>query len=211
MKQYSSSRKTAECQVCRRKPLALALFSALLITTKAAAAQDTGTVRLEVAYLADPTEWCPADKGVPMTVTMNGPDIIRGPEDFPRGVKIRRGSEVSFVDGENTHSFSRDEDFVGPNAEVIGRFSAEFQSCFSAFGNNHASGSWTLVGLDGVESETGTIEDEYLSFSLSGPFFRPVTGSPEVYYAKFGDFRLFTAARPVAETTQTFLAEPAKE
>ena len=187
------------------------ILSGVSIAAATASAQDAGTVHLDVAFLAAPTEWCPADQGVPMTVEMDGPDIIRGPGDFPRGVTVRRGSEVTYVDGEKTNSFARDEDFVGPNAEVIGRFSAEFESCFSAFGDNRASGSWTLVGLDGVVSETGTFEDEYLSFSLSGPFFRPVAGSPKVHYAKLGDFRLFTAARPVAETKQTFLAEPAKE
>ncbi|MFM7445387.1 MAG: hypothetical protein ACKO2N_16015 [Tabrizicola sp.] len=146
-----------------------------------------------------------------MTLSMDGPNIIRGPEDFPRGVTVRRGSEVTYVDGENTNAFARDEDFVGPNAEVIGRFSAEFRSCFSALGDNRASGSWTLVGLDGAISETGKFENEYLSFSFNGPFFRPVTGSLKAYYAKFGEDRLFTAARPVAQTKQTFLAEPAKE
>ncbi len=146
-----------------------------------------------------------------MTASMDGPDIIRGPGDLPRGVTVRRGSEVSYVDGGNINSFARDEDFVGPNAEVIGRFSAEFQSCFSAFGNNRAKGSWMLVGPYGVVSETGAFQDEYLSFSFGAPFFDPVAGSPKVRYAKFGDFRLFTAARPVAETKQTFLAEPAKE
>lgn len=189
----------------------IALMLGLSITGAMAVAQDASTVQLDVAFLAAPTDWCPADKGVPMTVSMDGPDIIRGPQDFPRGVTVRRGSEVTFVDGENTNSFIRAEDFVGPNAEVIGRFSAEFQSCFSAFGDNRASGAWKLVGLDGVVSETGTFEDEYLSFSLSGPFFRPVSGSPKAYYAKFGEDRLFTAARPVAETKQTFLAEPDKE
>jgi hypothetical protein len=191
--------------------LGMIVLSGVSIAAATASAQDAGTVHLDVAYLAAPTDWCPADKGVPMTVEMDGPDIIRGPEDFPRGVTVRRGSEVTYVDGENTNSFARDEDFIGPNADVIGRFSAELRSCFSAFGDNRASGSWTLVGLDGVISETGTFEDEYLSFSLSGPFFRPVAGSPKAYYAKFGDFRLFTTARPVAETKQTFLAEPAKE
>jgi hypothetical protein len=187
------------------------VLSGVSITGAAASAEDAATVHLDVAYLAAPTDWCPAKAGVPMTVIMNGPDIIRGPEDFPRRVTVRRGSEVTYVDGESTISFARDEDFVGPNAEVVGRFSAEFQSCFSAFGDNRASGSWTIVGLDSVVSETGTFEDEYLSFSFDGPFFRPVTGSPKAYYAKFGDFRLFTAARPVAETKQIFLAEPAKE
>jgi hypothetical protein len=187
------------------------MLVASLFASSSVSAETGGQMNVEVSYLAAPTDWCPANAGVPMAVSVDGPDIIRGPVDFPRRVTVRRGSEVTFVDGESTISFARDEDFVGPKADVIGRFSAEFQSCFSAFGDNRASGSWTLVGLDGVVSETGTFEDEYLSSSLSAPFFRPVTGTPKVHYAKFGDFRLFTAARPVAETKQTFLAEPAKE
>ena len=187
------------------------VLSGVSIAGAAASAEDAATVHLDVAFLAAPTDWCPADKGLPMTATMDGPNIIHGPGDFPRGVIVRRGSEVTYVDGENTNSFARDADFVGPNAEVIGRFSAEFQSCYIAFGDNRASGSWTLVGLDREVSQTGTFEDEYLSFSFDGPFFRPVTGSPEAYYAKFGDYQLFTSARPIAETKQTFLAEPAKE
>lgn len=191
----------------------IALMLGLSITGAMAVAQDASTVQLDVAFLAAPTDWCPADKGVPMTVSMDGPDIIRGPQDFPRGVKVRRGSEVTFVDGENTNSFVRAEDFVGPNTEVIGRFSAEFQSCFSAFGGNRASGTWTLLGLDGAIVETGAIEDESMSLPSSALFFRPVAvgGSSKAYYAKFGEDRLFTAARPVAETKQTFLAEPDKE
>ena len=130
-------------------PMAIVL-SGVSIAAATASAQEAGTVHLDVAFLAAPTGWCPADKGLPMTASMDGPDVIRGPGDFPRGVTVRRGSEVTYVDGENTNSFAKDEDFAGPNAEVIGRFSAEFQSCFSAFGDNRASGSWTLVGLDGV-------------------------------------------------------------
>lgn len=188
-------------------------LSGVSIMGAPASAEDAATVRLDVAYLAAPTDWCPADKGVPMTVTMNGPDIIRGPEDFPRGVTVRRGNEVTYVDGEHTISFARDEDFVGPNAEVIGRFSAEFQSCFSAFGGNSASGTWALLGDDGAILDSGSFEDEFLSVPLDVPIFRPVTGagSSKAYYAEFGGLRLFTAARPVAETKQTFLAEPAKE
>jgi hypothetical protein len=186
-------------------------LSGMSVAAATASAQDVGTVHLDVAFLAAPTDWCPADKGLPMTASMGGPDIIRGPGDFPRGVTVRRGSDVTYLDGENTNSFAREDDFVGPKAEVIGRFAAEFQSCFSVFGDNRASGTWTLIGSDGEVSETGTFEDKLLSFSLGRPFFQPVAGSPKAYYAKFGDHQLFTAARPVAETKQTFLAEPAKE
>jgi hypothetical protein len=208
------SPKPERRDVCRAVWLGTGL-RAILVTSFLAAspvyAEAADRMKIGLSYLATPTDWCPANAGVPIAVTVDGPDIIRGPGDRRRGVTVRRGSEVTYIDGENTNSFARDEDFVGPNAEVIGRFAAEFQSCFSAFGDNRASGSWKLVGLDGAVSETGTFEDKYLSFSLSGTFFRPVAGSPKAYYAKFGEFRLFTAVRPVDETKQTFLAEPAKE
>lgn len=166
---------------------------------------------LDVSYLAAPTDWCAADAGVPMLVTMDGPDIIRGPEDFPREVKVRRGSELTVVDGENIIAFNRADEFAGQNTEVIGRFSAEFQSCLSAFGDNIASGTWTLKDGDGVIVDSGMIEDQHLAIPMSAPFFRPVSGPTPTYYAEFGGRLLFTAVRPEAETQQTFLAKPAKE
>jgi hypothetical protein len=205
----------AHAAAATRFPALNALFNvaviAAMIPGAPAVAQDSGEMLLDVIFLAAPTDWCPADAGVPMTVAMNGPDIIQGPEDFPRKVMVRRGGDVTMVDGENIISFKRAEDFAGQNAEVIGRFSAEFRSCVGAFGDTRANGTWTLKDLNGAIAEAGLIDDQFLSFPLSAPFFHPVTGTPEAYYAKFSDFRLFTAARPVAKTKQTFLAEPAKE
>jgi hypothetical protein len=187
--------------------------SATVLAAHGAFAEGRSEMSLDVSYLAAPTDWCPADAGVPMKVAMDGPDIIRGPGDFPRKVKVRRGSEVTIFDGENINSYIRADDFDGPNAEVIGRFSAEFQSCFSAFNGSRANGTWTLLDLNGGIAESGAIEDEYLSWPLSVPFFRAVApgGSSNAHYARFGDHRLFAAARPEAETKQSFLADPDKE
>lgn len=166
---------------------------------------------LDVTFLAAPTEWCPASNGVPMTVTMDGPDIIRGPEAFPRKVKVRRGGDVMIADGENIAAFNYAEDVLGKSAEVIGRFSASFEACISAFSESSAKGNWTLKGPDGAIMETGAIDDRTLSLPLITPFFRPMSGPPDAYFAQFGERVLFTSGRPEAKTKQTFLAQPDKE
>lgn len=166
---------------------------------------------LDVTFLSGPTEWCAADAGVPMRMKVDGPEIIRGPEEFPRKVKVRRGGNVTVVDGENINSFNREEDTIGLNAEVIGRFSAEVEACISAFANSQAKGSWTLTGTDGAILETGDITDHWLNFPLFTPFFRSVAGLSKAQYARFGDRVLFTANAPTPKTKQTFLAEPDRE
>ena len=177
-----------------------------------AVAKDAGGVLLDVTYLAAPTDWCPADAGVPMTVKMDGPDIIRGPSEVPRKVLERRGGSLSITHtAENTASFNRTDTFEGPNAEVIGRFSAEFQACFSAIEASLATGAWSVTGPDGREIATGVLENEALGFPLSAPFFQPVSGPVTAYYAQFGEQLLFTSREPEPKTSQTFLAEPDKE
>lgn len=175
-----------------------------------AAAQGTSEVLLDAKYLAAPTDWCPADAGVPMTVTLDGPDIIKRPNQFPTTVRERRGSSVRVINGANTASFNHPEDIAGPNAEVIGRFSAEFRTCFSPWEIPTLTGSWRLVAKDRANMDQGSFEAEYLG-ELHAPFFRAVSGSSTAYYAQFGDRLLFTAGQPMHTITQSFLAEPDKE
>lgn len=144
-----------------------------------------------------------------MLVAMDGPDIVRGPEDFPRAVKVRRGSDVQVIDGANTASFQRADDLAGPNAEVIGRFVAEFQTCFSPWGVPEATGTWRLSGPDGAELASGLFEGE--RFSIPFPFFRPGPVLGETHIAQLGDRFLFAIGDPEITTTQTFLAQPDKE
>lgn len=169
-------------------------------------------MQLDATYLAAPTEWCPANAGVPMIVKIDGPDIIRGTESVSRKIKVRRGSEVYFTDsGENTASMNRTKDVNAAYLEVVGRFSSEFRTCFSAFGGSRGTGSWNVIGPDGVIVETGSFEDKNLSLWAGGAFFGPVAGPVPTYYAKIGERLLFTAGRPEAKINQTFLAEPKEE
>jgi hypothetical protein len=174
------------------------------------AAQAVDEILLDASYLAAPTAWCPANLGVPMTVKMDGPNIIKGPREFPRKITVRRGGSVQVVDGEFIASFNRPEDFAGPNAEVTGRFSAEFRTCFSPWDLPRVTGTWRLSGNDGSELDSGAFEDEFLG-DLHSLFFKPVSGPSQAQYAKFGDRVLFSAGTAKVTITQTFLAKPDKE
>jgi hypothetical protein len=185
--------------------------AALSLASGAATAQEAREVLLDATYLAAPTDWCPADAGVPMVLEMDGPDIIQGPNTFPKTVRERRGGNISIIHTEeNTASFNNPEDIGGPNAEVIGRFAAEFQTCFSPWKTPTLTGSWRLIGKDGADMDQGSFENEYLG-SMNSLFFRSVAGSSKAHYAQFGDRLLFTADQPAPTITQTFLAKPDKE
>jgi hypothetical protein len=203
----AETRRIAEIQ--RRHVLAATLVAFLAIAG-GAAAQDGKATHLDVSYLAAPTDWCPANAGIPMVINMDGPDIIKGPDEFPRAVRVRRGSQVTDFSGENTASMNPVEDFSGPNAELIGRFTADFRTCFDPFGYVRATGSWRLTAPDGSNAGSGAFENEQISH-LYFPFFRGVAGPSRAYYAEFGDRWLFTAAQPQITTNQMFLAEPDKE
>lgn len=187
------------------------LLLASVFAAGSAAAQETNQVFLDATYLGAPTDWCPADAGVPLVVKMNGPDVIEGPKAWPRTVKVNRGGNLQIVHtGENTASFNHPEEFGGANAEVIGRFSSEFRTCHSAWHGARLTGTWKLTAPDGGELESGRFEDEN-SASLHLPFFRSVSGPSRAHFARLGDRQFFTADWPETKITQTFAAEPDKE
>lgn len=188
-----------------------ALLLAFLFATGSVAAQEPNTVFLDATYLGAPTDWCTAEAGVPLVVKMDGPDIVEGPKAWPRTVKVFRGGELQIVHtGENTASFIRPDDFVGASAEVIGRFSAEFRTCHSAWHSPRLSGTWSVTTTDGGDLGSGSFEDDP-SRSLHLPFFSPLGGPSKVHFARFGEQRFFTADQPATEITQTFAARSDKE
>ena len=188
--------------------MAASIISAL--AAGSAAAQEVNEVFLDASYLGAPTEWCPADKGVPLVVKMDGPDIVEGPKNFPKTVKERKGTSVRIVDGENTASFMRPGVLAAPDAPVIGRFSAEFQTCDSAWRSGQVTGHWRVIGTDGSNIGSGAFENENVG-SFHQPFFRKFSGLSDATHATFGDQRFFTAGRPETKITEMFLAKPGKE
>ncbi len=173
-----------------------------LLAAGMAGAEDTNEVHLEATYLAAPTSWCAADQGVPVVVKMDGPDVIEGPEKWPRQIRVRRGGEAVDVDAHG-------ED-IDATAPVIGRFSADLRACQNPWFTYQTDGRWRLLARDGSEIDSGEIEGTSF-FGLSPPFFRKVGLESEAMYARFDDRVLFTKSRPEVTYSQTFAAGPDKE
>ena len=184
--------------------LARTLSVFLIAVGGSVAAQEANEVFLDATYLGAPTEWCPADAGVPVVIKMDGPDIFATPEDWPRTVRVRRGGQVSSVSSEeHIISFERDRDDF--HTRVIGRFSAEFRGCQNLSGTPRVEGRWRLKANDGSELDAGDLDEAWLGhFSL--PFFESAGAGLSIYYAKIGDRAFFTASRPNVTTSQTFAA-----
>ncbi len=182
-----------------------------MVSAHPAAAQADNTVNLDATYLGAPTDWCPSNAGVPLVVTMDGPDIVEGPKGWPKRVKVTKGGQVSnTISGENTTGFIQPEDYQGPFAKVVGRFSAEFRVCHSAWSALRLTGSWRLSSRDGGQALSGNFKD-MSSIGLTPPFFLPAGGTVKAEFAKFGDATFFTAGRIKTNITENFAAKPDKE
>jgi len=176
----------------------------------AASAQESNEVVLDATYLGAPTDWCPADAGVPLVIKMDGPDIVKTPQDWPVTVRERRrGQSSSIVFSElNTSSLQRPRGDI--DSEVIGRFSAEFQVCQDPWNTPRATGRWRLTADDGSQLDGGSFEENRRAFS-SPPFFSRVSQGSDSLFTQFDERWLFTADRPKVTISQTFAAEPDKE
>ena len=192
----------------RRGSIVKVLLLTCLLAAGSAAAQEPNQVFMDATYLGAPTDWCPASAGVPVIVKMDGPEIIAGPQDLPKSVRERAGNKIRrVVNGKHTASFWSN---IEIDQNVVGRFAAEFKTCYGLWGTHRVTGSWRLIGLDGSDLDSGAFEDVPV-YSFYLPFFSSVSGPSSARYAKFGDRLLFTANRPETTTTQTFAAEPGKE
>lgn len=183
---------------------------AVLPVSGFAAAQATDMVRLDATYLNAPTDWCAADMGVPLVITMDGPNVVAPPDAFPVTVRERRGTQSSGIvfSGQSTNSLRKKPDLS--KAEVIGRFSAEVQGCHSLWTTFRVSGTWQLTRPDGAKLDAGRIEDESLGFS-DLPFFKSVSQYSDAMFATLGERHVFTTGTPDVTLSQTFAAEPDKE
>lgn len=187
----------------------LTAFTALLcLIASPSKAEGTNEVFLHTTFLAASTDWCPADAGIPVVVEMDGPDIIKGPSDWPTTVRERSAGRIRNIhNGERTRSHWHEEKV---DYTHIGRFSVEFQFCHNMWDYAHVTGTWRLSANDGSEMHSGILEDDtFPGFHI--PFFSPVAGQSKVQYAKFGEQRFFTPSVPQIRKTQRFLAEPNKE
>ena len=184
-----------------------ALLLMSLLIAGPAFAQEANEVFLDATYLGAPTEWCPADKGVPLVVTMDGPNVVEVSEVRPKRMRVRRGSsreELAFG--------SKKFDEAAP---VIGRLSAEFRACQSPWKENRWDGHWRVTASDGLEIDSGILEEyrEYFRYfpSVKSVYENQKIYSSEIRYLDLGDRVIFTKSQPETTFTQTFSAESNQE
>lgn len=191
--------------------LATLLMSSLFIADSSAA-QEANRVFLDVIYLGTPTDWCPADAGVPAIVKMDGPNIIEEPKALLKSIKVNKGGKTTITyTSDQLVSLGIPQDVVDPNSRVIGRFSAEFQTCNGIWNQLHFTGAWSLTAINGSVLTSGTFEDRLNSSFEFPPFFEIIDGYSEARYAKLSDQLLFALGPVETKITQTFAAEPDKE
>jgi hypothetical protein len=178
-----------------------------LALSGANAAEHGNEVFLEATYLGAPTDWCPPDQGVPLVVKMDGPNIVESPEDWPRTVRVRRGTQSARITSNEETTVSLRQTRKFEFSTQIGRFSAELRTCQTPWSLTAVSGTWQLVGLDGSELSSGTV-DTGLGRLHDVPLFGNTGGRSSAMFAKFGNATLFTPTRPQVTRTIKF---PAKE
>lgn len=186
----------------------ICLVAGLALCGMSAHAQERDVVHLHARFLDTPTQWCPADKGVPIVETMDGPDV-KGfiPRERNHFVRIRRGTS-----GLNDDEQTKDDAFYKTQSPASsGRFHAKANICFSLYGSD-GSGEWEVRDGSKIISkgvfQTGDIQRTNMKRWRSPvPYFE----YNRVHYFELDDEVIFFAASSVEtkRTTEAF-ASPAK-
>lgn len=159
-------------------------------------------VKLHASYLDAPTPWCSADEGVPIAITMDGPDV-GGTLASKFYVTQLRGTERRQVEIPPPEGYSE------PTSAYTGRFGARMEICDNFWKSNPADVEWQVV--DGAEVlDSGTYESTY-GISRAVPLFRQGYGTDD-FVLRLPDKRRLIAKGPIATkgTIEAF-ASPVKE
>lgn len=197
---------------------ALAVIGALVAGP--AVADAANVVRLHAAYLDAPTDWCAADAGVPIVMTIDGPDLFVGVplSEQPTAVKVRRGgSDVQRVEvgrtdptelitrygTEGVHSSTSTTSVNVTPASVtpVGRFMAEVQVCQSLWPRERDEMAWRVVAADGrvaAEGRTSVRVDQFAVFDTFRPYPQALKLSDETF--------VVMAEPEFQRTTEAFVA-----
>lgn len=168
----------------RLLPAAFAIM-ALLPGPASGEAGDGDVVKIHVAYLDGPTEWCPADAGVPAVMTADGPAVFVGVEIAERSeVEVRRGVGITERVEVGRPSVSQTRIRRGVDTQIVrwpfrrtdeatllGRLRVDIEFCQSFASQAVSSGTWRILAPDGTVVRTGNVEQRYMDTWHSHPLF----------------------------------------
>ena len=191
----------------------------------AALADEANVVRLHAAHLDAPTEWCAADSGVPVIMSIDGPELFVSVPlaEQPSAVKVRRGgNEVQRVEvgrkdptelvtrfgNEGTHSSTSTTSVnTRPsNVTPVGRLEAKVLVCQSMWPRERDQMSWRVVDADGNVAAEG--DGELVRADQFGIF---NTFRPHPQALRLGEHTFVVMAYPTFERTTEAFASLAQE
>ncbi|MEM9707278.1 MAG: hypothetical protein AAF871_00680 [Pseudomonadota bacterium] len=176
-----------------------AILCAGLLAAPLPALADGNTMIVVATYLTGETEWCPAERGIPVRLSVDGPDVrVIDKVKLGTGRYVeRRGVERTVLQRDPRKAPGAEE--IVANSP-IGRFIGEFEICDSLF-RSRGSATWsvkrdgsTLAGETGARITLGTLV-------YGAPYFRPVEIGAEVLKASMEN-QLLESLGPV-EITRT--------
>lgn len=206
----------------RRLFVIVAPFLVPLLAAGSATAQPANEVSLHAAFLSAPTEWCPAEKGVPVLLSADGPEV-HASANFQQSaiVRIRRGGvgteevEVSPLEIDELRS-GRGVERVSTTrlyprveeAEPLGRLSATFRICETFWSKEITSGVWTITAPDGTVVRSGETSRKYM-WGAEHPLLNLLGRFPKA--AQLGDETILILAEPLIHKTTETIGSPTEE
>lgn len=203
---------------------AISLMVALVPLSLAA---EDGVVTMHERILAAPTIWCPANAGVPVVFSVDGPDVHienlrenrynsvivrRGNADRQLvdvgpissvEIRRRRGTQIETLDTRNFSAIDqRDADLI-----PLGRLSFEMNVCQSLWSTSYVSGFWKIVAEDGSVARSGKTTTPPLYPGLNQLFY---SGSFPKAFKIDDQFYFVNERQEYIRTTEAF-ASPAEE
>lgn len=200
-----------------------AILVSLALPLSSAHAEDANLATVHARALSAPTEWCAADAGVPVIVTVDGPELYAGEylDRPPTVVKVRRGADsIERLEltgpGPHENRVGRGSDFqtvgrIYPREEelrLLGRLRAEVRICDGIWTGGPGSASWSVVGSGGAVVRSGqTTVRSPLYFSH--PFFDSSRRYPQAI--EVGEDTLFVMSEPRITKTMEAFVSPEQE
>ena len=198
----------------------------IALSTGVACAEGQDTVRIHASFQSAPTEWCQADQGVPVIVTVSGLTVYGMADaaaELPLQVKVRRGgqptervevgrvgvaelrsrrgTEVSTVEGLGLRSFKPRIDEL----TRLGTLFSETQRCHGLWHVPSGTANWRVENDDGETVMSGRDRSFREAFGHVGG-----TGDfPRAF--KIGDQVFVAMQEPEFVRTTEAFASPAEE
>lgn len=144
---------------------------------------DTNTMTVTATYLAEPTDWCAAEDGLPILYEIDGPTVYLAPREGAGTIAVRRGTSRHQIEVRRSDVPTR-RPAPGINL-TTGKFTGTVRACQSPFSMS-GTGTWHVTGETGVLTQGESNLRSRAFIGDTGPFFSEVWASEFPWDDGFG-------------------------